>query len=98
MQLWEVSLFEKLRLGKVKAIPRFPVEQRGKVLICLRIAKGWNQRRLAAALGVTEAQISRDERNEYRGISLERYARVLDILGYRDEGTIVPKAALRKSR
>jgi hypothetical protein len=32
---------------------------------------------------VHESQVSRDERNEYFGITLERAARVLDALGAR---------------
>jgi transcriptional regulator with XRE-family HTH domain len=36
---------------------------------------------LAKRLDVHESQISRDERNEYFGISLERAAKVLDALG-----------------
>jgi hypothetical protein len=30
---------------------------------------------------VHETQVSRDERNEYRGITLERAARILEALG-----------------
>ena len=32
-------------------------------------------------MGVHESQVSRDERNEYHGITLERASRVLDALG-----------------
>jgi hypothetical protein len=35
----------------------------------------------AGKLGVHETQVSRDERNEYHGITLERAARSLDTLG-----------------
>lgn len=40
----------------------------------------FSQRDLAARLGVHESQVSRDERNEYHGITLERAGRVLDAL------------------
>ena len=36
----------------------------GHWLIGVRIAKGWSQRDLADKLGVSEAQVSRDERND----------------------------------
>lgn len=36
--------------------------------------------KLAARLSVSEAAVSRDERNEYHGITLERAQRILDAL------------------
>jgi hypothetical protein len=41
----------------------------GTLLIALRIANALSQRELAEKLGVSEAQVSRDERNEYHGIT-----------------------------
>jgi len=38
---------------------------------------------LADALGVSVQQVSRDENNEYQGISTERAQRILDALGVR---------------
>jgi DNA-directed RNA polymerase specialized sigma subunit len=52
----------------------------GALLIALRIANGLSQRELAEKLGVSEAQVSRDERNEYHGITVERAQRVLDAM------------------
>lgn len=42
--------------------------------------RGLGQRELAACLGVHEPQVSRDERNEYRSISVERAERILEAL------------------
>ena len=53
----------------------------GTLLIALRIANGLSQRELAERLGVSEAQVSRDERNEYHGITVERAQRILDAMG-----------------
>jgi DNA-directed RNA polymerase specialized sigma subunit len=53
----------------------------GRLLIALRIANNLTQRELAQRLGVDESQVSRDERNEYYGITVERAQRVLDALG-----------------
>ena len=55
----------------------------GHLLISLRIAKGISQRDLARRLDVHESQVSRDERNEYFGITLERAIRTLDALNVR---------------
>lgn len=53
----------------------------GYMLIALRIANGFSQKELAGKLRVSEAQVSRDERNEYHGITVERAQRVLDAMG-----------------
>jgi transcriptional regulator with XRE-family HTH domain len=52
----------------------------GQLLIALRVANGLSQKQLAERLGVSEAQVSRDERNGYRGITLERAQRILEAL------------------
>lgn len=53
----------------------------GRQLIALRLARGLSQKELARLLGVSEAQVSRDETNQYRNISPEKTQRVLDALG-----------------
>jgi DNA-directed RNA polymerase specialized sigma subunit len=52
----------------------------GTLLIALRIANSLSQRELAEKLGVSAAQVSRDERNEYHGITVDRAQRVLDAM------------------
>ncbi len=52
----------------------------GRTLIALRIANGLSQKELAERLKVSEAQVSRDERNEYHGIGLDRVQRILEAL------------------
>jgi DNA-binding XRE family transcriptional regulator len=81
---WEIDLYERLRKGDLAAVPEYPPQERGKALICLRILRGWTQRELAQALGVSEAVVSRDETHEYHGLSLEKYAKVLRALGFED--------------
>jgi len=49
--------------------------------VALRIALGLTQRELAERLGVHESQVSRDERNEYHAVTVERASRILDALG-----------------
>jgi DNA-binding XRE family transcriptional regulator len=75
----EVGWYERARRGDLGTVSRLP--QIGRLLIGARIAQGLTQRELAERLGVSEAQVSRDERNEYHGLSLERAQRVLDALG-----------------
>lgn len=62
---------------------RGPIRAAALPLITSRIAQGISQRDLARRLGVHETQFSRDERNEYFGITLERAAKILDVLNVR---------------
>ncbi len=75
----EVASYERLKRGDFDELHNF--EGLGRLLIALRIAKGVPQRELAERLGVHESQVSRDERNEYHGITIDRANRVLDALG-----------------
>ncbi|HET6249698.1 MAG TPA: helix-turn-helix transcriptional regulator [Tepidisphaeraceae bacterium] len=77
----EVGGYERLKRGEFKEFEN--LEGLGQVLIGVRIARGMTQRELAAALNVDESLVSRDERNEYHGITVERARRVLDALGVR---------------
>jgi transcriptional regulator with XRE-family HTH domain len=52
----------------------------GQLLIAARLARGLSQRELSERLAIHESQVSRDERNEYQGISVDRAAQVLEVL------------------
>ncbi|MBN1609644.1 MAG: helix-turn-helix transcriptional regulator [Polyangiaceae bacterium] len=78
---YDLDFYGRLRQEGVSAVPNYPPDESGKELIALRVARGWTQRKLAEELGVSEAQVSRDERNDYQGISQERRARLLEALG-----------------
>ncbi len=75
----EVHWYEKVR--RREFAPLANLTQIGRLLIGLRIANGLSQRELADRLCVSEAAVSRDERNEYHGITMERAQRVLEALG-----------------
>lgn len=77
----EVESYERLKRGEFEELENF--RGFGHLLISLRIAKGMSQRDLARRLNVHESQVSRDERNEYFGITLERAVRILDALDVR---------------
>lgn len=82
----EVESYERLKRGEFEEIRN--LRGIGHLLIALRIARGISQRQLAERLGVHESQVSRDERNEYHGITLDRAARVLDALGVELRSTV----------
>ena len=75
----EVESYERLKRGEFDEI--LNLDGIGQLLVSLRIARGLTQRELAERLGVHESQVSRDERNEYHGVTLERATRILNALG-----------------
>jgi len=75
----EVKQYERIKKGDCSDFQN--LEDLGKLLIAKRIANGLSQRDLAEKLEVSEAQVSRDERNEYYGISIERGAKILSAMG-----------------
>ncbi|HEY3738691.1 MAG TPA: helix-turn-helix transcriptional regulator [Bryobacteraceae bacterium] len=74
----EVESYERLKRGEFDEI--YNLRGLGHLLIALRIAQGISQRELAKRTGVHESQVSRDERNEYFGVTLERAGKILDAL------------------
>jgi len=75
----EVESYERLKRGEFDELKNF--HGLGQLLVALRLAQGLSQRQLAERLSVHESQVSRDERNEYHGITVERAQRVLEALG-----------------
>lgn len=82
----EVEAYERARSRDFGPVPFVRL---GRLLIGLRIANGLSQRQLADRLGVHESMVSRDERNEYHGITVERAQRILDALGEEVEVSVV---------
>ncbi len=75
----EVENYDRLKRGEFDEIRN--LRGIGHLLIAARIYRGLSQRELAERLGVHESQVSRDERNEYHNITLERAARIIEVLG-----------------
>ncbi len=75
----EVEAYERLKRGDLGELDN--LHGLGRTLVALRIARGLTQRELAERLDVNESQVSRDERNEYQGITVDRASRILDALG-----------------
>jgi len=82
----EVASYERLQRGEFDEVRNF--EGLGRLLIALRIAQGLSQRDLAVRLGVHESQVSRDERNEYHGLTMERAGRILEALNVELESIV----------
>ena len=82
----ELDAYERLKRGEFPVVENFA--GMGELLIALRISKGITQRDLAQRMGVNESQVSRDERNEYHGITLDRAQRILEALEVRMTTTV----------
>ncbi len=74
----EVEWYERVKNGDFRPIDY--IDEVGQLLIGLRIYVGMSQKELADRLGVSEAQVSRDERNEYHGVTVERAQKVFEAL------------------
>ena len=75
----EIESYERLKRGDLGEMEN--LHGLGRTLVAARIALGMSQRELAERLGVHESQVSRDERNEYHGITVDRVTRILDAMG-----------------
>jgi hypothetical protein len=82
----EVESYEKLKRREFGELDN--LRGLGHLLISIRIAQGLSQRDLAKRLNVHESQVSRDERNEYFGITLERAIKLLDALNVKLHTTV----------
>ena len=89
----EVQGYERLLRGDFDELQNF--QGLGRLLIGLRIFQGITQRGLAERLGVSESQVSRDERNEYHNVTIDRAQRILEAMGIELETRVKP--TLRKS-
>lgn len=82
----EIEAYDRLKKGEFDGLTN--LKGIGRLLISLRIYRGLSQRDFAARIGVHESQVSRDERNEYHGITVGRVMIILDILGAKVSSTI----------
>ncbi len=85
----EVRQYERARDHDIDPIPLAAI---GRLLISIRIANGLSQRDLAERLDVHESVVSRDERNDYHGITVERAQRILAALSEEVVMTVTPRS------
>ena len=88
----EVESYERLQRREFEELEN--LRGFGHLLISLRIAQGLSQRELAKRLEVHESQVSRDERNEYFGITLERAIKILEAMNVRIRTEVVEPGEL----
>ena len=74
----EIGRYQRFKGGDLSEFKG--LREIGQLLIAARLARGLSQRELSEKLKIHESQVSRDERNEYQGISVERAVQVLEVL------------------
>lgn len=74
----EVDYYERIKRGEFETV--INLRSIGKTLIAYRIYSGLSQSDLAEKLGVSPSQVSRDERNEYCGATIERIQQVMEAM------------------
>jgi ribosome-binding protein aMBF1 (putative translation factor) len=77
----QVEAYERLQLGKSKAVVLEAVEDIPRALIRARIASGMTQEGLARRLGLKPQQVQRYEATEYDSASFARICKVVQALG-----------------
>lgn len=90
----EIEGYERIKRGVINDTHN--LAGIGQRLIGIRIYLGISQRELAQRLNVHESQVSRDEKNEYHGITVERVEEILTALGVSMKSTFdvpTPKSA-----
>lgn len=74
----ELAFYEQLLRGEMPSTET--LSSIGQMLVALRIVSGITQRELASRLAVSEAVVSRDEKNEYHGVTMQKAQRIVDAL------------------
>ncbi len=94
----EIEIYDRLRRGELPTL--YSLSDIGQWLIGVRISQGLSQKELAGRLNVSEQQISRDERNEYHGITVDRAEQILQTMGvqYRLEDDTLGQPAFTQTK
>jgi DNA-binding XRE family transcriptional regulator len=93
--IFDVKSYEDAKKGKIPPIES--IETIGRSLIALRIAKGMTQAELAEKLGISQGQVSQDEKDEYHAITVERAQKILSVFGARLVSKVVMDPRPRKA-
>jgi transcriptional regulator with XRE-family HTH domain len=76
----EIEQFEKHQKGDFSHFQQ--IRFVGKLLVALRIYRGYSQKELADRLGVKPSQVSLDEKNEYMNVTHKKLLQTLHALGF----------------
>jgi len=74
----ELQEYEQVKRGEFKE--GYSYEELGNLLVAYRVYKGMTQAELGEKMNTSESQVSRDERNEYFGASVEKISKTIKAL------------------
>jgi HTH-type transcriptional regulator/antitoxin HigA len=77
----ELREYDQLKSGQFGLPSVDRLDKIAPFIVKLRIAKGISQTELARRLGVSKQVVSRQEEDEYQGVSISRLQEILDALG-----------------
>jgi len=76
----DIETYDRWKGGDLTDFEAAGLDSLGRFLIASRIAKDVSQRTLAQKMNVNESTVSRDECNEYHGITIARAIKILEAL------------------
>ncbi|MFD1067745.1 helix-turn-helix domain-containing protein [Oceanobacillus locisalsi] len=88
----EVDYYECIKRGEFETV--INLHTIGKTLIAFRIYIGMSQNELAEKLDVSPSQVSRDEKNEYFGATIERIQSIMEAMGMTSITKIEPSTVI----
>lgn len=88
----EIDEYQRLKRGEIESGKLEDFDELGLLLIRHRIASGLTQKQFAEKLGVDESQVSRDERNEYHGVTTTRLKKLFDALSVDVQAKMIRRA------
>lgn len=88
----EIDAYKRLKRGEFEPVDLHNFDELGLLLIRLRIASGLTQKQFAEKLGVDESQVSRDERNEYHGVTTTRLKKLFKALSVDVQTKVIRRA------
>lgn len=74
----DLQEYEQVKRGEFKK--SYSYEELGNLLVAYRVYKGLTQAELGEKMNTSESQVSRDERNEYFGASVEKILKIIKAL------------------
>ncbi len=86
----ELAEYEAIESGQINLFDVASIDELGESLVKARLARGWNHRKLAEALGVSEQMVQKGEARLYENSGLARIAEIADVLGYALSGSFRP--------
>lgn len=95
---YEISEYLLVTDGTKRAFRIESVDDLADAVISARLSRGWTQKQVADALGVSEQMVQRDEAGAYARAGVGRIADVIEVLEYELTGELRPAEQQQSDR